>query len=585
MATKRRANWFTTLLTVDDTVLQEQFSLLAEPAAEAHGQEKKRRGLLSRQSPNSKESEKPKESAQSKETAKNDRITGDLDATKGKLDEIFTLPNNKDIVARPFTVGTRHPWRAYAVFVDGLADKTVINNHILQPLMLLSQVLEEEPVNGRIEVVMKTLLPGNQVEATSTWSEAVPGILSGSTVLFIEQCDGALIVETKGWEHRTVGLAQTEAVVRGPHDAFTESFRANTGLVRAQLRSEHLITEMFKVGILGSTDVAVMYIKGLTNDALVSEVKRRIQDVNVDYLADSGILEQFLADQPWSLVPQTLSTERPDRIAHMLTEGHVAVFVGNSPFVLAMPVVFWTMMQTPEDAYLKFPFGSFLRLIRWGALAVALLLPALYVAVTNYHSEMLPTDLMLSIASSRELVPFPVIIEILLMEFSIELIREAGIRVPSVIGPTIGIVGALIIGQAAVQAGVVSPMLVIVVATTALASFAIPTYNLNFAVRVARFGFLAAAALFGFYGISLGLCALVANLAVQRSFGVPLLAPVAPVVDTSPDVLMRGPEYAMNQRPGYLRTQKRWRQQPYTRMWNSGTRAKRRLWGRRRDES
>ncbi|MCL6445397.1 MAG: spore germination protein, partial [Alicyclobacillus sp.] len=400
------------------------------------------------------------------EVSMDDHIPRQLDEVKICIKALFHLPENRDVVMRDFTIGTDKPIAACVVFVDGMVDKNIINTHILQPLMLLSH-LAEDGVSGRIERVQETLLPGNQVTIERTWKDAVKGILMGSTAVFVDGCDAALIMETKGWEHRSVGLTQTEAVVRGPHDGFTENLRANTGLVRALLRSRQLVTEMLSVGKLASTDVAVMYIEGLTNKQLVDEVKRRISEIDVDYLADSGLMEQMIEDHPWTLLPQVLSTERPDRIAHMLAEGHVAIFVGNSPYVLAVPVVFWTLMQTSEDAYLRFPFGSFLRFIRWCALLAALMLPAFYVSVTNYHPEMLPTDLMLTIAGSREQVPFPVIIEILMMEFAIELIREAGIRIPSVIGPTIGIVGALIIGQSAVQAGIVSPLLVIVVATTA----------------------------------------------------------------------------------------------------------------------
>lgn len=490
-----------------------------------------------------------------------------IEEVKEKLKDTFHLPQNKDIVVREFFVGTERQWKAMAVFVDGMADKNTINSHILEPLMLLAH-LSDETESSRIETVEKTLLPGNQLEKNEKWSDMVQGILSGSTGVFIDGVSQGMVVETKGWEHRTVGLAQTEPVVRGPHDAFTESFRANTGLLRSRLRSEHLVTEMIPIGRLGRTDVAVMYIDGLTNKSLVDEVKRRLKAIDVDFAADSGLIEQFIEDSPATWIPQIMSTERPDRVAHMLAEGHVAIFVGNSPFALTVPVVLWSLVQTSEDAYIKFPFGTFLRFLRWSAMFTAVLLPAFYIAVSNYHPEMIPTDLLLAIAGSREQVPFPAIVEVLLMEFSIELIREAGIRIPSIIGPTIGIVGALIIGQAAVQAGIVSPLLVIVIAVTALASFTIPNYNLSFAVRVGRFLFLFAAAMFGFYGIALMLIVLGAKLAVHKSFGVPFLSPVVPSSDSSPDVFIRGPSYQMNQRPAYMMTQTAWRQQPYTRPWS-----------------
>ncbi|WP_051344129.1 spore germination protein [Alicyclobacillus herbarius] len=513
-----------------------------------------------------------------------EKLPVQLQEVKRQLAALFHLPENKDVIVREFAVGHRH-WPALAVFLDGMSDKMVINTHILQPLMFLSEVAEDD-ASRRMESITEALLPGNQIEIVNAWHDVVTGVIAGSTVVFVEGCTEAVVVETKGWEHRSVSQPAAEQVVRGPHNAFTENFRANTGLVRAFLRSEHLVTEMLSVGRLGKTDVAVMYIEGLTNKSLVEEVKRRIKNIDVDYVADSGTLEQFIEDNPGSLIPQVLATERPDRIAHMLSEGHVAIFVGQSPFVLAVPVVLWTMVQSPEDAFLRFPFGSFGRIIRWVALLVAFLLPAGYVAITNYHSEMIPTDLMLAIAASRERVPFAVITEVLMMEFAIELIREAGIRIPSAIGPTIGIVGALIIGQAAVQAGLVSPLLVIVVAVTALCSFAIPNYELSYAVRILRFIFLVCAAFFGFYAIALLMCMLLVRLAVMKSFGVPILSPITPTTPSSRDVLVRGPVYAMNQRPVYLRTQTQWRQQPMTRPWSAFTRktARRNLFRRKEDQ-
>ncbi|OFW78023.1 MAG: hypothetical protein A2201_05340 [Alicyclobacillus sp. RIFOXYA1_FULL_53_8] len=499
-------------------------------------------------------------------------IPKQIEHVKEKLQKTFHMPMNKDVVIREFTIGMPGQWKAIAVFVDGLCDKNVTNLHVLQPLMLLAHIGEDkEGVQNRFDTVHDTLLPGNQIDKKDKWSDMTSGILTGSTAVFIDGVNRGLIIDTKGWEHRTVGLAQTEPVVRGAHDSFTENLRANTGLVRSRLRSEHLVTEMIPLGKLGQTDIAVMHIEGLTNKSLVAEVKRRLTAIDVDFIPDSGLVEQFIEDSPTTWVPQLMSTERPDRVAHMLTEGHVAIFVGHNPFVLTVPVVFWSLMQTPEDAYIKFPFGTFLRLLRWLALVTAVLMPAFYIAVTNYHPEMIPTDLLLAIAGSREKVPFPAIVEILLMEFSIELIREAGIRIPSVIGPTIGLVGALIIGQAAVQAGVVSPLLVIVIAVTALASFTVPNYNLSFTVRVSRFLFLVVAVMFGFYGMALLLTVIGVKLSVHKSFGVPFLSPVVPSSDSSPDVFVRGPSYRMNQRPAYLLTQQSWRQQPVTRPWSKGT--------------
>ncbi|GMA57884.1 spore germination protein [Alicyclobacillus sacchari] len=495
-----------------------------------------------------------------------DGIECDIDEMKRRLERFFHLPQNKDIVIREFRVGveSKSPWRGMAVFVDGLSDKNVINSAILEPLMILTHVSEENP-RRTLEYVVEKLLPGNQSQIVDKWSEAVANILTGSTVLFLDRCNGALVIETKGWEHRSVSTPQTENVVRGSQDAFTENFRANTGLVRARLRTEHLVTEIHTVGNLARTDVAIMYIHGVTNPKLVREVRRRISQIDVDFILDSGMLEQFIEDRPSMLIPQVMATERPDRVAASLAEGYVALFVGNSTYCLIVPVVLWSLVHSSEDSNIRFLPGTFMRLIRWIALLTALLLPGLYVAVTNYHSEMLPTDLMLAIAGSREQVPFPVVVEVLLMEFAIELIREAGIRIPSVIGPTIGIVGALIIGQSAVQAGIVSPLLVIVVATTALASFTVPNYELSMGIRIMRFAFLIAGAVLGFYGIAILFVVYVVRLTMLKSFGVPILSPIAPSSGASRDVLLRGPLWSMNKRPSFLYPLRSWRQKPMSR--------------------
>ncbi len=248
----------------------------------------------------------------------------------------------------------------------------------------------------------------------------------------------------------------------------------------------------------------------------------------------------------------------------------MAIIFDGSPFALIVPVVFWGLLHPPEDYYLFWPFGTMLRWLRILAFAVSLLTPAFYIAITNFHPEMIPTDLLYAIAASREKVPFPVIVEVLLMEISFELIREAGVRIPSVIGPTIGIVGALILGQAAVSATVVSPILVIVVAITGLGSFAIPNYSLSFSLRILRFGFIVLAVGFGFYGIVIGLFVLVIQLCGQKSFGVPFMSPVAPFRPASGDVVTRYPFYMMNEKPAYLRALEQKRQEAVVRTWASG---------------
>jgi spore germination protein KA len=490
-----------------------------------------------------------------------------LQENRKTIEAIFRLPRNKDVVVREFTIASGSI-RCFAVFVDGLSDKKVINFHLLEPLMVLSNIAEESSAEDKFKRVKEELLPSNQVSESSKWVDVKNGILAGSTAVFIDGVNKAIVMETKGWEHRSVSQARTESVVIGPQDAFTENFRANTGLVRARLRSERLVTEMMQVGKLGITDVAIMYIDGLTNPKLVREVKRRIKAIDVDFIQDSGILGQFIEDSPINIVPKIMLTERPDRVASFLVEGHVAIFVGQSPFVLIVPALFWSMLHTSEDAFIRWPLGTFSRLIRFVSLVFALLLPSFYIALTNYHPEMIPTDLMLAISASRERVPFPVVFEVLLMELSLEFIREAGIRIPSVIGPTIGIVGALILGQAAVQAGIISPLLVVAVAVTALASFTIPNQIFAFSVRVLRFMYLMLAAVYGFYGVALGVMVSVMFLSTIYSFGVPYLSPITPYRRSSADVVIRGKVMDQKTRNWALRPLDTRRQGEYSRPWD-----------------
>ncbi|MGE5599565.1 MAG: spore germination protein, partial [Bacteroidota bacterium] len=373
--------------------------------------------------------------------------------------------------------------------------------------------------------------------------------------------------------HRTIGMPLTENVVRGPQEGFVETLRANTAAIRRHLRAPSLVTELLTVGARNRADVAVMYLHDVANPKLVGEVKRRIEAVGrrVDFVNDSGTLEQLLEDHPRALVPQTLATERPDRCAAFLNEGHVVVLLATSPYALIIPTTFTMFIHTPEDYYLRWPYGTFVRVVRFFAGFVALLLPAFYVAVVNYHREMIPTDLLLAIAATRENVPFPALVEVIIMEGSFELIREAGVRIPSVIGPTIGIVGALILGQAAVAASIVSPILIIIVALTALSSFAVPNYSAAFSLRVLRFVFILLAAVLGFYGLAFGVMALSIHLVSLKSFGVPFMSPIAPYRRPNRDRIARPAVFAQRYRPWQLRPLDLIREEDIIRTWSPET--------------
>ncbi|MGE5528274.1 MAG: spore germination protein [Patescibacteria group bacterium] len=501
---------------------------------------------------------------------KGELLSSNLETNLGRLRATFISPLNADLVVREFELALdRRP--AALVFLDGLTGRDAINLSILQPLMYLAP--PPAPVTDACGVIERSLLPGNQIKRIKHLDESVREILGGSSLLLVEGCAEAIAVETKGWEHRTMGKPQSEHVVRGPQEGFVETMRPNTAAIRRHLRCPELVTEMLSVGKRSRSDAAVMYVYDVADPKLVSEVKRRIKSVGerTDYVNDSGILEQLIEDHPRALVPQVIATERPDRCAAYLSEGRVVVLLGTSPYALVLPATFSMFIHTAEDYYLRWPYGTFVRCIRFTAGFIALLLPAFYVAVVNYHQEMIPTDLLLAIAASRENVPFPSIVEVLIMEASFELIREAGVRIPSVIGPTIGIVGALILGQAAVAASIVSPILIIVVAVTALSSFAIPNYNASFSLRVLRFVFIGLSSVLGFYGIAFGLAALAVHLVSLKSFGVPFMSPAAPYRPDGGDLIGRPPAYAQPYRPWFLRPLDAVRQRGRIRTWSPAT--------------
>ncbi len=502
------------------------------------------------------------------EKPKPEPLFKDLEKNQSLLEKIFELPANKDIVVRDFLIPSLDR-KALIIYIDGLTDRNTQNFAVLQPLMLLGP---EEAVNGKdpISIVYTKLVPGHQIQKTDNLKEVIDGVLDGSSVLLIDGSDHALIIETKGWEHRGVDRPNNEPVVRGPQEAFVESFRANTASVRRYVKDPKLVTEIFRVGKRSRTLVAVMYVKDITNPKLVEEVKYRIQSISetVDFIPETGTLEEYLEDHPKSLIPQMLSTERPDRLGAYIREGHVGVVMANSPFSLVIPTTFTIFLHSAEDYYLRWPFGNFLRFIRSIAIFISLMLPAIYIAVVNYHQEMIPTDLLLAMTAAREAVPFPALAEILFMEFAFELIREAGVRIPSVIGPTIGIVGALILGQAAVAASVVSPILIIVIAITALASFVVPNYNASFSVRLLRFLFIILAGFLGFFGIAFGVFLLILHATTITSFGVPFMTPIAPYKPKNKDRVIRPRTYDQPYRPIYLRPLDWIRQEKTPRRWD-----------------
>jgi len=489
---------------------------------------------------------------------------GDLDAIRQQLAKIYGPPADAGLVLRDFLLGTRPPHAMLAVYRPGMAGKDQVAD-LLRDLMYGEGREEELPATPA--QVAGRLVPWAKVEAQDGWSRLARHINAGDTVLFGAGWPQALVVSTDQVPHRPVGTPEREQVIRGPQEAFGEDLDTNLALLRNLLRTEKLVARRLVLGDLSTTPVAMVYLAGVSNPRLVEEIWRRLNGIRIDFLMDSGILEQLIEDNPYSPHPQLTATERPDRVAALLAEGRVAVFCGGSPQALVAPTTLYELLHTGEDMYLRWPYGNFLRLVRNLAFYISFLLPGIYLAVALFHQEMVPMELLLALTGARARVPFPSLVEVLIMEISFELIREAGERAPGVLGNTIGIVGALILGQAAVQAGIVSPILIIIVAITALANFAIPNYSTAFAVRILRFAYILLGAFLGFPGLALGLAVHMAAVAHLKSFGVPYLAPVAPQAVTGVDVFLRGPVWQMERRPDYLGVQRGKRQPTVARKW------------------
>ncbi len=521
------------------------------------------------------ELEKKKADAK-KEPEPDDAISDDFEVNLEHIKRVYSIPLNSDIVLREFDIiyGCK-PVRAFIIFFDGMTDREVINNYILKPLMVNTVMVLKDIEEDLEDYIARQLMPHCQVKIEKAYSKVIDEVNFGGCALFAEGLSVCFSADVKGWDHRGIEKPNNEIVIRGPQEAFNEVLRTNSAQIRKRLKDEDLIVEDVIVGRVSRTPCSIMYIRDVVNERLVAEVRRRLEGISVDYMLDAGVLEQLIEDSTIYPSPQVISTERPDYVSELLVSGRVAIVVSGSPNVLVVPTTSFDLMHSAEDTYIRYPYVNLLRYVRYIAAFFALLLPGLYLAVTNYHHEMIPTDLLLAIEASREKVPFPSLVEILLMELSFELIREAGVRVPGPIGPTLGIIGALILGQAAVAANIVSPILIIIVAVTGIGSFAIPNYSLAYSIRILRFAFIFLGAFAGFLGITLGLFIFGIWSTSLKSFGVPFMSPLGPRTSGSfRNVMLKAPEWKMESRPDYLNTKRKKRQDQYSMKWKINNKKK-----------
>ncbi len=499
----------------------------------------------------------------------------------------FNFPLNSDIKIREFDLTARGKlYKSFLLYIDGMSDNNIINRFILNPLMLKNRanvstssedIVKSSVANNitvkrvkkfnLVDYIYSCLIPHNDVTKSNNFKEIIGSVNLGNCALFIDTIDTCFICDVKGFEKRNITPPINEIVIRGSQEAFVETLRTNTSILRRLVSNENLIIENTAVGVVSNTKCAICYIKNIANSSLINEVKHRVNNLKIDYIVSSGQLEELLKQNSKSSLPEVLSTERPDRASTALLEGKVVLLVNGTPIALIMPCTFFNLLESPEDNNINYHFANLLKLIRFIACLISVLLPAIYVAITAFHEELIPTELLFSIIASRESVPISIALEIILMELAFELIHEAGIRVPSPINSTMSIVGALVLGDAAVKANIVSPISIIIVAISGLTSFAIPNFSLELHFRLLRFLFIFLAVILGFLGLAIGIFVYLAIISSYSSFGVPYLSPYIPLSKINNEGYFVSPFWKGEKREDYLNTERSNKEPKFSMEW------------------
>ena len=488
-------------------------------------------------------------------------IVTSIQDNRRQMDAALHRDINPDMHVRHFCVFGKEASLYYA---EGLCSIDFLQHYVLTPLTLL----RDAPPPADIAQELCYAVCDADVQTAQTVEEAVTQTLTGRAVVFVDGLVSALGFDVRMFVRRGISPPLTEQVVLGPHEGFNESLRDCITLIRRILPTSELIGEMHPIGSRYPRGLCVMYLHGVVDEANLARVKARLKGIDADHVLSIGVLQQLLEDRPLALLPQCILTERPDRAASMLLEGQIVLLLDGSSQALVLPASIWHLLHTPDDTSARFQYGSFMRLIRLLGMLCALLLPGLFVAFVTFHPEVLPVALLTSILESQASVPFSIPMEPIVMLIMFNLIGEAATRVPSVVGSTLGTVSGLILGSAAVDAHLVHPLLLIVVAVASLGSYAVPDYSLGIAVRIGQLLFVAAGGIFGVYGIVLFLAAGTVRLCGLTSLQSPFAAPVAPQRPHNPDGFVRGPIWMQRWRT--------WLSAPYDRQ-----RAASRGWDRR----
>lgn len=453
------------------------------------------------------------------------------------LQERLHLDVNDDVVLRRFDALGQD---CALLYVEGLSDGEQMAQHILRPMMNSPLALAGR---STAEQVMQSVLTVPEVESGPEVSQALDDLLRGLCLVLMDTCDQALRIDLRAYARRPVSNPRNETVVVGPHDAFNETLRDNLTLLHRRLPSPNFVCQLRKVGTETPGQAALCYLDGVCPRETVEELQRRLDGVELDYVLTSGTLEQLIEDDPYAPLPQVVGTERPDRAVSFLMEGQAVLLLDGSPRALALPVSLWHLFHAPDDSYMRWQYGTFMRLLRLLGALVTLLLPAVFVSLVVYHPITIPMTLLTSIMQSRTNVPINLFEETLLMVAVFALINESAIRIPGMMGSSLGLVSTLILGTAAVDAGLVSPLLIIVVALSGLGSYAMPNYPLSFAFRMGQVVLLLAAGITGISGLCYAVVMLLCWVAAMESLGQPFLAPGSPRRTHNPDLLLRAPTF------------------------------------------
>lgn len=468
-------------------------------------------------------------------------IPGTLDEIKAQIDSAFS--HDKDLILKPIDGNI-----ILMALIDELTDKNRLTQYIIPQIVSAAKEASADPAKKNKEFFLKKLDCAFPVDVIDDFTICLDSIMSGGTMFFIDGVAEALCVEIPKWEKRSIDEPKTDNVVRGPREGFTETISINKSLIRRKLKDPHLVFEDIKVGRITQTQVSICYLSNIANDKVIEEVRKRIANIQTDSILESGNIEEYIEDSPFSIFPTIGNSERPDTVAGKLLEGRIAIFCDGTPFVLTVPHLFVEHLQNSEDYYTRWVYTPLLRFLRIIAFLAGTSLPAYYVALVCFHQDVIPFKLLLTIASSSSQIPFPPFIEMLIMIITFELIREGGIRIPRSLGQAVSIVGALIIGQAAVQSGLVSTPVVIMVAATAISSFVLS--RMESAMFIIRVSLLIFANIAGFLGILLGSLAFYIYACSLKSFGIPYLAPIAPLYGQDlKDIFIRMPIWTMLRKP------------------------------------